>query len=111
MVIDKPANMVVHPGVGNYSGSLLNGISYYLQKKEERIASEMASVEKAKNLFVKELDWMRRQPKVIIRSGHDDFPPFDTDNRSFILFDLPEIRIQTKLFDFVGTRKFVAFLK
>ncbi len=30
MVINKPANMVVHPGVGNYSGTLLNGVAYYL---------------------------------------------------------------------------------
>ncbi|HEV8283738.1 MAG TPA: RluA family pseudouridine synthase [Chitinophagaceae bacterium] len=33
MVIDKPAGMVVHPGSGNYSGTLLNGIAYYLQKQ------------------------------------------------------------------------------
>jgi 23S rRNA pseudouridine1911/1915/1917 synthase len=30
MVLDKPANMVVHPGVGNYTGTLLNGIAYHL---------------------------------------------------------------------------------
>jgi len=53
---------------GNYS--------YFLQKKEERIASENASVDKAKNLFVKELDWMRRQPKARTtksKSRIDDF--------------------------------------
>jgi 23S rRNA pseudouridine1911/1915/1917 synthase len=33
MVIDKPAGVVVHPGSGNYSGTLLNGIAYYLQKQ------------------------------------------------------------------------------
>lgn len=33
MVINKPAGMVVHPGSGNYSGTLLNGIAYYLQQK------------------------------------------------------------------------------
>ena len=32
MIINKPAGMVVHPGSGNYSGTLLNGIAYYLQK-------------------------------------------------------------------------------
>ena len=36
---------------------------YYLEKKEERIASENSSVDKAQNLFVKELEWMRKQPK------------------------------------------------
>ncbi|HRH59135.1 MAG TPA: RluA family pseudouridine synthase [Chitinophagaceae bacterium] len=30
MLVNKPANMVVHPGVGNYTGTLLNGIAYHL---------------------------------------------------------------------------------
>lgn len=38
MVINKPAGMVVHPGSGNYTGTLLNGIAYYLQ--EEGITEE-----------------------------------------------------------------------
>ncbi|WP_166922156.1 ABC-F family ATP-binding cassette domain-containing protein [Flavobacterium poyangense] len=53
---------------GNYS--------YYLEKKEERITSENASIDKAKNLFVKELEWMRRQPKARTtksKSRQDDF--------------------------------------
>ena len=33
MVINKPPGMVVHPGSGNYSGTLLNGIAYYLQQE------------------------------------------------------------------------------
>ena len=33
MVINKPAGMVVHPGSGNYTGTLLNGIAYYLQQE------------------------------------------------------------------------------
>jgi len=32
MVINKPAGMVVHPGSGNYSGTLLNGIAWYLKQ-------------------------------------------------------------------------------
>ena len=53
---------------GNYS--------YYLAKKEERIASENSSIDKAQNLFVKELAWMRRQPKARTtksKSRQDDF--------------------------------------
>jgi ATP-binding cassette subfamily F protein uup len=56
----------------NYKGNY----SYYLEKKEERIASENASIDKAQNLFVKELAWMRRQPKARTtksKSSQDDF--------------------------------------
>lgn len=30
LVINKPAGMVVHPANGNYSGTLVNGLAYYL---------------------------------------------------------------------------------
>ena len=30
MVINKPAGMVVHPGHGNYNGTLVNALAYYL---------------------------------------------------------------------------------
>lgn len=40
---------------GNYS--------YYLEKREQRLETEAATVSKAKQLYKKELDWMRRQPK------------------------------------------------
>ncbi len=36
---------------------------YYLEKRAERIATEKAEVEKAKNLYRTELDWMRRMPQ------------------------------------------------
>ncbi|MFC6858571.1 ABC-F family ATP-binding cassette domain-containing protein [Zunongwangia atlantica] len=53
---------------GNYS--------YYLDKKESRIELENTNTEKAKQLFKKELDWMRRQPKARTtksKSRIDDF--------------------------------------
>ncbi|WP_434035374.1 ABC-F family ATP-binding cassette domain-containing protein [Formosa sp. 4Alg 33] len=53
---------------GNYS--------YYLEKKEARIAQEAVEVGKAKQVFKKELDWMRRQPKARTtksKSRIDDF--------------------------------------
>ncbi len=34
MVINKPAGLVVHPGSGNYSGTLLNGIAWYLRQQQ-----------------------------------------------------------------------------
>ncbi|HZF64132.1 MAG TPA: RluA family pseudouridine synthase [Chitinophagaceae bacterium] len=41
MVINKPAGMVVHPGSGNYSGTLLNGVAYYLQQANPSLSEEM----------------------------------------------------------------------
>lgn len=43
----------------NYKGNY----SYYLEKREARIENEKSNTEKAKQLYKKELDWMRRQPK------------------------------------------------
>ena len=40
MVINKPANMVVHPGVGNFSGTLLNGVAYHLKQQQPDITEE-----------------------------------------------------------------------
>ncbi len=37
ILINKPAGMVVHPGSGNYTGTLLNGMSYYLQQQNPNI--------------------------------------------------------------------------
>ncbi|MEZ4856641.1 MAG: ABC-F family ATP-binding cassette domain-containing protein [Gelidibacter sp.] len=53
---------------GNYS--------YYLEQKEARIANEAVETGKAKQLFKKELEWMRRQPKARTtksKSRIDDF--------------------------------------
>ncbi|HYM95202.1 MAG TPA: RluA family pseudouridine synthase, partial [Chitinophagaceae bacterium] len=37
MVLNKPAGIVVHPGSGNYTGTLLNGIAYYLQQENPSV--------------------------------------------------------------------------
>ena len=37
---------------GNYA--------YYLEKRDERIAATNANIDRARNLYRKELDWMRR---------------------------------------------------
>lgn len=48
-----------HQALYQYNGNY----SYYLEKRMERISSFNAESERANNLFRKELDWMRRQPK------------------------------------------------
>ncbi len=56
----------------NYKGNY----SYYLEKKHERREREEAEAGKTKQLFKKELEWMRRQPKARTtksKSRIDDF--------------------------------------
>jgi len=60
--LERVCNEIIeldHGKLYRYKGNY----SYYLEKKEERIAIEQITVDKAKNLYNKELDWMRRQPK------------------------------------------------
>lgn len=60
--LDKVCNEVVELDRGQifkYKGDY----PYYLEKKSERVENENAEIEKAKNLYRKELDWMRRQPQ------------------------------------------------
>jgi len=40
LIINKPPGLVVHPASGNYSGTLINGIAYYLQQKNKDISEE-----------------------------------------------------------------------
>ena len=40
MVVYKPPGMVVHPGSGNYSGTLLNGVAWYLQQQNPTVSEE-----------------------------------------------------------------------
>jgi 23S rRNA pseudouridine1911/1915/1917 synthase len=40
MIINKPPGMVVHPGSGNYTGTLLNGVAWYLKEQNPSISEE-----------------------------------------------------------------------
>lgn len=73
--LERVCNEIVELEDGNlytYKGNY----SYYLDKKEARIDLEQTNTDKAKQLFKKELDWMRRQPKARTtksKSRIDDF--------------------------------------
>ncbi len=40
LLINKPVNMVVHPAIGNHSGTLVQAVLYHLQKEKIEIAEE-----------------------------------------------------------------------
>jgi len=73
--LERVCNEIIELDIGQlytYKGNY----SYYLIKKEERLAQETSEVDKAKQLYTKELDWIRRQPKARTtksKSRIDDF--------------------------------------
>jgi len=73
--LERVCNEIVELDEGqlySYKGNY----SYYLDKRESRIEAESTETAKAKQLYKKELDWMRRQPKARTtksKSRIDDF--------------------------------------
>ncbi|SNS57129.1 ATP-binding cassette, subfamily F, uup [Ekhidna lutea] len=60
--LDRVTNEIFeieHGKIYRYKGNY----SQFLEKKAERMEMEASSIDKAKNLFKTELEWMRRQPK------------------------------------------------
>jgi ATP-binding cassette subfamily F protein uup len=73
--LERVCNEIIELDQGqlyNYKGNY----SYYLDKRDARIEREAVETGKAKQLFKKELEWMRRQPKARTtksKSRIDDF--------------------------------------
>jgi ATP-binding cassette subfamily F protein uup len=73
--LDRVCNEIIELDNGElytYKGNY----SYYIEKKQERLMIEQTTQEKAQQLFKKELNWMRRQPKARTtksKSRIDDF--------------------------------------
>lgn len=73
--LERVCNEIIELENGNLY-SYKGNYSYYLDKRESRISAEEAETGKAKQLYKKELDWMRRQPKARTtksKSRIDDF--------------------------------------
>ena len=60
--LDRVCNIILeldnHP-VYSYRGNF----QYYMEKRQERIDATRAEIERANNLYRRELEWMRRQPQ------------------------------------------------
>ena len=87
---------VMHGYKGNYS--------YYLEKRDARIENFISETSKAKQLYKKELDWMRRQPKARTtksKSRIDDFQ--DIKNRANQRRNDHEVQIELNM-ERLGTK-------
>src|SRR6195952_3632009 len=70
----------------------------YMEKKAARIESEMASIDKAKNQYRKELEWMRKQPKARTtksKSRQDNF--YDVEARAKQKIEDAQVQLQVKM--------------
>lgn len=60
--LDRVCNQIIEIddfGLFTYAGNY----SYYLEKREERLANRNTAIDKARNLFRTEQEWMRRMPQ------------------------------------------------
>ena len=81
---------------GNYS--------YFLEKRQERQTNQQVNIDKAKNLFKKELEWMRRQPKARgtkAKARVDAF--YDTKKAAHQKIDESQVQIDVKM-ERLGTK-------
>lgn len=70
----------------------------YMEKKAARLESENASIEKAKNTYRKELEWMRKQPKARTtksKSRQDNF--YDVEARAKTKIEDAQLQLQVKM--------------
>jgi len=70
----------------------------YLEKKAAREESEAASIEKARNLYRKELEWMRKQPKARTtksKSRQDNF--YEVEKRAKQKIQEQQLELQAKM--------------
>ncbi len=70
----------------------------YLERKAARIESEMASIDKAKNTYRKELEWMRKQPKARTtksKSRQDNF--YEVEKKAKQKMEDQQVELQMKM--------------
>jgi ATP-binding cassette subfamily F protein uup len=70
----------------------------YIEKKAARIESELSSIDKAKNEYRKELEWMRKQPKARTtksRARQDRF--YDVEARAKQRIEDAQLQLQVKM--------------
>ncbi len=70
----------------------------YMEKKAARIDSEQASIDKARNQYRKELEWMRKQPKARTtksKSRQDNF--YDVEARAKQKIEDAQLQLEAKM--------------
>lgn len=70
----------------------------YLERKAARIDNQLANIDKAKNLYRKELDWMRHQPKARTTKAQSRIDSFyDLETKAKQRIENHEVELQMKM--------------
>lgn len=70
----------------------------YLDKKAARIDNDLASIDKAKNLYRKELEWIRKQPKARTTKSKSRIDAFtDVEARAKKKIEDQQLQLQVKM--------------
>ncbi len=70
----------------------------YLEKKAARVENDLASIDKARNTYRRELEWMRKQPKARTtksKSRQDNF--YDVEKRAKQKIEDQQVELQMKM--------------
>ena len=110
--LDRVCNQILELEDGllyKYKGNY----SYYLEKKQDRVDIKNANIDKAQNLYRKELDWMRRMPQARstkAKSRIDSF--YDTEKAAKqkitdeqVQLDIITQRMGNKILEFRNVQK------
>lgn len=105
--LDSVCNQIIEiddKQIYSYKGNY----AYYLEKREERLATQGAETDRARNLYRKELEWMRRQPKARgtkSKSRVDAF--YDLENKASKTSQTSNVKIAAKG-SYIGKKIFEA---
>lgn len=103
--LDRVCNIILElddQTIYTYRGNF----SYYLEKRQERIDNTRASIQRANNLYRKELEWMRRQPQARghkARYREDAF--YELENRAHQRIEERQIRLKASKV-YIGSKIF-----
>ena len=92
--LDRVCNIILElddQTVYTYRGNF----SYYLEKRQERIDNTRANIQRANNLYRKELEWMRRMPQARghkARYREDAF--YELENRAHRRIEERQVRLK-----------------
>lgn len=94
--LDRVCNLILeldNHTVYSYRGNF----QYYMEKRQERIDATRAEIERANNLYRRELEWMRRQPQARGHKAHYREEAFyDLESKAKQRIEERQMRLKSK---------------